>query len=168
MNQDQIRLAVMPITKYYGTDLLSLKLHRLQTGFYTDTLFPKVNQITGHECYQIYTDRVGLVWIVNLLSKSEVCISLRIFSKQVGMTNELHLTCTQKNGTEERLPVCVSGTLHTVQDLVTFLPQEESCQRCNFHRERKMEPQDSALEGAKNMMEFWLRMGIRYLFQDIV
>ena len=47
---------MMPLTKRYCTDLVYQNLCCLQKRFYTDTLFPKVNSITGHKCDQIYTD----------------------------------------------------------------------------------------------------------------
>ena len=66
---DWIRLAVMPLTKHYRTDLLSQNLRQLRTRLYTDNLFPKVNPITGYECAQIYTDDEGFICIVPLFRK---------------------------------------------------------------------------------------------------
>ena len=39
--QDNVRLALKPLTRRYRTDFLSQRLHRLNFRFYTDTLFAK-------------------------------------------------------------------------------------------------------------------------------
>ena len=70
--QDWIMLSVLDLMKQYHTDLQFQNLCFLQTIFYTDTLFPKVKSITGHEYYHIYTNRKLFVVIMLLFSKSEV------------------------------------------------------------------------------------------------
>ena len=89
-NQNLIRPEVMPLMERYITDLMSHKLCRLRTIFYTDTLFPKFKSITGYDCAQIYTDVEWLFWIVPLFCNTEVGISLSSFAKQAGIPNQLH------------------------------------------------------------------------------
>ena len=89
--QGWIRLAVMPLNILYRTDLLQQKLRCLQKRSYTVTLFSKVKLINRHECDHIYTKDKEFIWIMPLFIKVEVDITIRAFSKQVGIPNELHL-----------------------------------------------------------------------------
>ena len=57
---------------------------------YTDTLFPKVKLITGHEFAQVYTDGERFFCIIPLFRKAEVGMLIRDFTKQVGIPNKLH------------------------------------------------------------------------------
>ena len=97
--QDWIRSEAMPLTKRRCTTLLYHNLCCLQNIFYTDTLFPKVNSVTGHECAKIYTDREEFVFIMPLFSKAEVGMSFTAFANQLGIPNELHFDiATEQTG----------------------------------------------------------------------
>ena len=61
----------------------------------------------------------------------------------------------------------ISVTLNTVEDLGSLLPLAKLCRKCDWHHQSKMEPQESALEGAKKMLDFWINMGSQYLFSNI-
>jgi len=51
--QMNIRSALLPLTRRYRTDLLSQRLRRLNTRFYTDTMFSKVGtSLRGNTCAQ--------------------------------------------------------------------------------------------------------------------
>ena len=62
--QLNIRSAVFPLTRRYRTDLLSQRLRRLNTRFYTDTMFSKIgNSLRGNSCAQVITDGNGAVFV---------------------------------------------------------------------------------------------------------
>ena len=55
-----VRSALLPLTRRYRTDLLSQRLKRLSTRFYTDTMFSKVGtSLRGNNCAQIFTNGNG-------------------------------------------------------------------------------------------------------------
>ena len=88
--QEWIRSAVMPLRRRYRTDILSQDLCRLSTRFYIDTLFPKANSVSRHDCYQIFTDGERIICIIPFFSKAEVGMAIISFMRQVGILNELH------------------------------------------------------------------------------
>ena len=88
--QNYIRSSVMPLKKRYYTDLMYQNLRCLQTIFYTDTIYPKVKSITGNDYAHISINSKGLTLNTPFFSNSEVGRSIRDFSEQVGIQNELH------------------------------------------------------------------------------
>ena len=54
--QNSVRSAVLPLTRRYRTDLMSQRLRRLNTTWYTDTLFAKETSLVGNTCAQLFTD----------------------------------------------------------------------------------------------------------------
>jgi len=71
--------------------LLSQRLRRLSTRFYTDTMFSKVGtSLRGNTCAQVITDGNGAVFVYPMKSKSEAGNQLLNLIQQVGVTNELH------------------------------------------------------------------------------
>jgi len=70
--QQHIRSAILPLTRRYRTDLLSQRLRRLSTRFYTDTMFSKVGtSLRGNTCAQVITYGNGTVFVYPIRSKSE-------------------------------------------------------------------------------------------------
>ncbi len=89
--QLNIRSALLPLTRRYRTDLLSQRLKRLDTRFYTDTMFSKVGtSLTGNTCAQIFTDGNGAVFAYPIRSKAQAGTQLLTLIQQVGIPNELH------------------------------------------------------------------------------
>ena len=82
--------AVMSLMRRYHTDLLSQDLRLIRTRFYTDTLFPKAESVSGHTLAQIFTDGEGFFWITSLFGKTGFGMALRALVIQVGILNELH------------------------------------------------------------------------------
>ena len=52
--QENVRSALKPLTWWYRTDFLSHIICRLNSRFYTDTLFAKDNSIVRNTCAQIF------------------------------------------------------------------------------------------------------------------
>jgi len=89
--QYNIRSAVLPLTRRYRTDLLSQRLKRLSTRFYTDTMFSKVGtSLRGNTCAQVFTDGNGAVFVYPMKSKSEAGNQLLKLIQQIGVPSELH------------------------------------------------------------------------------
>ena len=89
--QMNIRSALLPLTRRYRTDLLSQRLKRLTTRFYTDTMFSKIGtSLRGNNCTQIFTDGNGAVFAYPMRSKSQAGDKLLSLIQQVGIPNELH------------------------------------------------------------------------------
>jgi len=89
--QMNVRSALLPLTRRYRTDLLSQRLKRLSTRFYTDTMFSKIGtSLRGNTCTQIFTDGNGAVFAYSMKSKSQAGNKLISLIQQVGIPNELH------------------------------------------------------------------------------
>ena len=61
--QDSIRSAILPLTRRYRTDFMSQRIRRLNTTWYTDTLFSKQKSIIGNTCAQIFIDGKGGIYL---------------------------------------------------------------------------------------------------------
>jgi len=86
-----IRSALLPLTSRYRTDLLSQRLRRLDTRFYTDTMFSKIGtSLRGNTCTQIFTDGNGSIFAYSMRSKAQAGDKLLSLIQQVGIPNELH------------------------------------------------------------------------------
>ena len=89
--QHNIRSAILPLTRRYRTDLLSQGLRRLNTRFYTDTMFSKIcTSLRGNTCAQIFTDGNGAVFVYPMKSKSEAGQQLINLIRQIGIPYEIH------------------------------------------------------------------------------
>ena len=88
--QHGIRHAIHPLKRRYRTDNMSLSLRRLNTRFYTDTLFAKVTSLKGNTCAQIFvTNDIGFVRVYPMSSKSQAGEALRDLADDVGIPNEI-------------------------------------------------------------------------------
>lgn len=88
--QQNIRSAILPLTRRYRTDLVSQRLKRLSTRFYTDTIYAKHKSLQGHNCAQMFTDGEGFVVAFPLRSKEDAGEALQKNCRDVGIPNELH------------------------------------------------------------------------------
>ena len=72
-------------------DLLSQRLKRLSSRFYTDTAYSKIgDSIRGNTCIQIFTDGDGSIFAYPLKSKADCSNALQELCSQVGVPRELH------------------------------------------------------------------------------
>ena len=89
--QMNVRSALLPLTRRYRTDLLSQRLKRLNTRFYTDTMFSKIGtSLRGNTCSQIFTDGNGSVFAYPMRSKVQAGDKLLSLIQQVSIPNEIH------------------------------------------------------------------------------
>ena len=84
-----VRSAIGPLTRRYRTDILQMHYRRLNTSFYTDTLFMKAKSLKGKTCAQIYTDGKGYIRTDPSKSKSQAGATLGRFLEDVGIPNTL-------------------------------------------------------------------------------
>jgi len=83
--QYNFRSALLPLTRTYRTDLLSQRLRRLNTRFYTGTIFSKIGtSLRGNTCAQVFTDGNGAVFVYPMKGKSEAGQQLISLIQQVG------------------------------------------------------------------------------------
>ena len=54
-----IRSALHPLSRRYRTDIMSQNLTRLNTTFYSDTMFAKCTSLNGNAVAQVFTDGQG-------------------------------------------------------------------------------------------------------------
>ncbi len=87
--QRGVRSAIGPLTRRYRTDLLQLHYRRLNTSFYTDTMFSKTKSLKGYTCCQIFTDSKGFIWAEPMKTKGDAGNALRKFIQDVGIPNKL-------------------------------------------------------------------------------
>lgn len=72
----------------YRVDHLHLHRKRLNTTFYTDTLFSKVTSLRGNKCAQVFTDG-RFIAIYPLTSSRHAGDALREFTSDVGVPDTL-------------------------------------------------------------------------------
>ena len=83
-----VRKGVHPLTRRYRVDHLDLHRRRLNTRFYTDTLFSRNKSGRSNTCAQVYTD--GMFTLVCPMgAKSEVGDTLQLFFDEVGVMENL-------------------------------------------------------------------------------
>ena len=87
--QHSIRSAILPLTRRYRTDVMSQRLRRLSTTWYTDTLFAKETSITGNTCAQLYADGQGFINVYPIDSKEKAGETLQMIVKDVGIPNTI-------------------------------------------------------------------------------
>ena len=87
--QEGIRSALHPLTRRYRTDLMQSKYHRLNTEFYTDTVFTKIKSLNQCTCFQLWTDGNGFIYVVPLRSKKDIVNSLNNVVENVGIPRKI-------------------------------------------------------------------------------
>jgi hypothetical protein len=83
-----VRTALHPITRRYRVDHLHLHRNRLDSAFYTDTLFSKVQSLSGNKCAQVFTNGEYTA-LYPAVSKSSAGIALGHFTDDVGIPDSL-------------------------------------------------------------------------------
>ncbi len=86
--QQGVRTALHPITKRYRVDHLNLHCKRLNSAFYTDTLFSKVQSLSGNKCAQLFTNGEYTA-LYPSTSKANAGKALGDFTEDVGIPEEL-------------------------------------------------------------------------------
>ena len=84
-----VRSALGPLTRRHCTDMMQQNLRRLNTTFYTDTLFAKFKSIIGNNVAQVYTDVQGFVPVYPRTSKSLAGLTLDNLTKNIGIPNTI-------------------------------------------------------------------------------
>ena len=87
--QLEVRLALVPITRRYRTDMMKHHLRSLNTTFYTDTLLAKCKSIIGNNGPQVYTNSQGFVHVNSRTSKSLAGLTLDNLTKNIGIPNTI-------------------------------------------------------------------------------
>ena len=87
--QKCIRSAILPLTRRYRIDLMSQRLRRLSTTWYTDTLFSQDKSVVGNKCAQMFTDGEGFAYVHPMRSKSEAGEALQRVAMDVGVPNTI-------------------------------------------------------------------------------
>lgn len=87
--QNNIRSAIIPLSRRYRTDLLSQRLRILDCKIYTDTLFAKEKSISGNKCAQIFTDGSGFVFVYPMKLKSEAGDAMNVMTRDIGVPREV-------------------------------------------------------------------------------
>ena len=76
--QKCIRSAILPLTRRYRTDLMSQRLRRLSTTWYTDTLFAKCKSVIGNTCAQMFTDGNSFAYVHPMKTKASAGEALQL------------------------------------------------------------------------------------------
>ena len=79
-----VRLYILPFSRRYQTDLLSLWLRQLKIISFTDTLFSGVKSLIGNTCAQVFTDG-KFMHIHTMKSEKEAGYRLQKFKDDVGI-----------------------------------------------------------------------------------
>ena len=86
--QRGIRTAVHPLTRRYRTDHFSLRYRRLNTQFYSDTVFATTKSLKGNKCAQVFTAK-DFIRVHPMVSKKECAQALQVFSEDIGIPSDL-------------------------------------------------------------------------------
>ena len=86
--QRGIRTAVHPLTRRYRTDHFLLRYRRLNTQFYSDTVFATTKSLKGNKCAQVFTAK-DFIRVHPMVSKKECAHALQVFSEDVGIPSDL-------------------------------------------------------------------------------
>ena len=84
-----VRSAIGPLTRRYKTDLLQLHYRRINTTFYTDTMFSKTKSLKGNTCAQIYTDGKGFIHADPIPSKKHAGKTLKRLIEDIGIPRKM-------------------------------------------------------------------------------
>ena len=87
--QNSIRSAILPLTRRYRTDFISQLLRRLNTTWYTDTLFSKQKSIIGNTCAQMFIDGKGFTYVHPMKSKAQADEALHKVTIDIGVPNTM-------------------------------------------------------------------------------
>ena len=69
--------------------LLSLRYQRLNTQFYSDTVFATTKSLKGNKCAQVFTAK-DFIRVHPMVSKQECAQALQVFAKDVGIPSDLY------------------------------------------------------------------------------
>jgi hypothetical protein len=86
--QRGIRTAVHPLTRRYRTDHFSNRYKRLNTQFYSDTVFATTRSLKGMTCAQVFMAK-DFIRFHPMESKSECAQALQVFAEDVGIPSDL-------------------------------------------------------------------------------
>ena len=88
--QHGVRHALHPLKRRYRTDNMSLAYKRLNSRFYSDTLFAKVKSTKVNTCAQVFaSDNIDFIHVHPMATKSMAGSALQAFADDVGIPNEL-------------------------------------------------------------------------------
>ena len=87
--QAGVRSALHPLTRRYRTNLTQLHYRRLNTTFYTDTMFVTTKSIQQNTCAQIWSNNKGFIHVDPLRSKADCYLSLNNLIDTVGIPNKV-------------------------------------------------------------------------------
>ena len=84
-----VRSALGPLPQRYRTDIMQQHLRRLNTNFYTDTLFAKCKPTIGNNVAQVYTNGQVFVYVDPCTSKSISGLTLDNLNNNIGIPNSI-------------------------------------------------------------------------------
>jgi hypothetical protein len=85
-----IRTAQLPIHRRYRTQQQQFRYNRLNTKFYSDTMFVSTKSIRGFSCGQIFVNDTGFSRVYPMKSKSMAGNALSTLFSDVGVPTSLH------------------------------------------------------------------------------
>ena len=80
----------MPIHRCYRTQQQQFRYNRLNTRFYSDTMFVTTKSIRGNKCAQIFVNDTGFTRVYPMKSKSLAGQALNCLFTEVGVPTMLH------------------------------------------------------------------------------
>ena len=84
-----VRLALGALKRHNRSDMIQNHLRRLNTKFYTETLFAKLKSIIGNNVAQVYTYGQGFVHVNPRTSKSLDRLKLDNLTENIGIPNTI-------------------------------------------------------------------------------
>jgi Reverse transcriptase (RNA-dependent DNA polymerase) len=88
--QKFIRTAQLPIHRRYRTQQQQFRYNRLNTRFYSDTMFVSTKSIRGYTCGQVFVNDTGFSRVYPMKSKSMAGTALSTLFSDVGVPTSLH------------------------------------------------------------------------------
>ena len=83
-----IRHAVRPLSRRYRTDTQMMHYRRLDTTFYSNTMFSKVKSLKGNVCAQVFVAE-NCVRVQPMTTKADAGRVLQVLAEDVGVPNHI-------------------------------------------------------------------------------
>jgi hypothetical protein len=85
-----IRSALDPIDRRFRTQQAQFRYNRLNTRFYSDTMFSNTRSTRGNSCGQVFVNDFGFSKLIPMKSKGDAGLALDELFSEVGVPTALH------------------------------------------------------------------------------
>ena len=116
-----------PLSRRYRTNTHMMYYRRLDTTFYSDTMFSKVKSLKGNTCSQVFVANI-FVQVQPMPTKSEAGRLLRVFAEDVGVPNYIVVDgAKEKTGPNSAFMQTVRQLKMKIRNTEPYSPWQNRC-----------------------------------------